>query len=628
MATRFSYSSLSTLSRRSQSPIEMAENESLSPLSEPNCPHGSSKNASHSSLNEGRVHRARPATAAQSLQTTEKKPFDWAGSWMWEIASAVSSVICIALLIGFLAYINGTPYEDWKYRISPNAVVSVIATAAKAAMIIPVSSCLSQIKWNHYKSHNPLYHIQVLDQASRGPLGACKVLWRLTPGLATAGAMLMILSVAIDPFTQQILVFPSRAVEARNETASIQKVQEYSSSWASRGLDTINENTILVSQTMRYNPDPALLVAILSGLSQQNEPLDPVCTTGRCWYRDFVSLGVCNYCEDVTSRAFQECKPSDGGAFEPEWSNVPTMCNYTSPNGFNFSANPRHFGYGDGGYTSIQNPWTSKTRTDGRSILGIHTPIVSFFAAKYSRVSFWTLENKTLPEEKPEMTECAVYFCEREYTHNNFTPSHSIQPSRSQQLLYDTGLFPTNVPITLPNGAQSLSDNSTYAIEETTLSAMKETLENLLNTTIVADNPPSNLDISTMLYTQKNITEAIAAMANSMTDEMRSSTKSIVIGGHALLTESFIHVRWLWIIFTGTIVALSIMLLTITVMVSRRQYAVLWKSSVLPLLISHVQPRAEHDMDSIRNVDKLERISKNTTVLMEDNQNGLYFTER
>jgi hypothetical protein len=54
----------------------------------------------------------------------------------------------MALLIGFLKYDDGKIYRGWEYSISSNAVASVIGTIANAAILISVSSWLSQIKWN------------------------------------------------------------------------------------------------------------------------------------------------------------------------------------------------------------------------------------------------------------------------------------------------------------------------------------------------------------------------------------------------------------------------------------------------------------------------------------------------
>ncbi|KAJ5982080.1 hypothetical protein N7451_012180 [Penicillium sp. IBT 35674x] len=86
---------------------------------------------------------ADPQIEQQSPLQTPKTPssfqaHDAEGSWTWEIAGALVSVVCITLLIGFLVYVNGRTYSSWQYSISPNAVVSILAAFAKAATLRPI----------------------------------------------------------------------------------------------------------------------------------------------------------------------------------------------------------------------------------------------------------------------------------------------------------------------------------------------------------------------------------------------------------------------------------------------------------------------------------------------------------
>lgn len=74
----------------------------------------------------------------------EREPFNWSGSWVWEIGAAVLGTVCIALLTGFLAYANDNAYASWQYSVSPNAVISIIVTAAKAVILSLVTSCMHQ----------------------------------------------------------------------------------------------------------------------------------------------------------------------------------------------------------------------------------------------------------------------------------------------------------------------------------------------------------------------------------------------------------------------------------------------------------------------------------------------------
>lgn len=142
----------------------------------------------------------------------------------------------------------------------------------------------------------------MLEQASRGPWGALEVFWTLRPGLATIGAVLMIIAVAIDPFAQQILVYPSREVQAYNETAYAQYAHEYMPAWSTGSAADSSQSEVRLSEV-----EPTRQVAIMSGLSQTSSPLDPECSSGTCEYPNFVSLGVCSQCKDITQTAQQHC---------------------------------------------------------------------------------------------------------------------------------------------------------------------------------------------------------------------------------------------------------------------------------------------------------------------------------
>jgi hypothetical protein len=73
---------------------------------------------------------------------------------------------------------------------------------------------------------------------------------------------------------------------------------------------------------------------ILSGVSQTYSHLAPVCSTGTCEYDDFVTLGVCTECEDITAKTSQNCVLEASGLSD----GFPVAANYTytSPSGAEF----------------------------------------------------------------------------------------------------------------------------------------------------------------------------------------------------------------------------------------------------------------------------------------------------
>lgn len=92
-------------------------------------------------------------------------------SWWPEIIWCVFAVGLLAALIGLLKAFDGKPAPEW--FVSLNTVVAAISTICRAAMVIPVSEGLSQLKWNAFvRSQRPLNDLKTFDQASRGPFGS------------------------------------------------------------------------------------------------------------------------------------------------------------------------------------------------------------------------------------------------------------------------------------------------------------------------------------------------------------------------------------------------------------------------------------------------------------------------
>lgn len=562
------------------------------------------------------------------------KDIDWAGSWVWEIGGSILSVICVALLMGFLAYVNGMAYASWQYTISPNAVVSVITAFAKAAMLIPVSSCLGQLKWRQGRHQKPmrLYHFYVLDQASRGPYGALEVFWTIGSTLAILGALLTVLSVAIDPFTQQILSFPAREVQAHNVTASAQKAQVYAPEWAETTINT-------------FELEPTMQTAILTGLARINTPLQPNCPTVHCDYPDFVTLGICTQCEDVTEKTVQTCHPLSNTSAGWEWFNsypeyqpIPADCSYSTPDGFQFTpeliaALPMY-----GGFNLERQPFTSIATSSSQTPDG--GLLVSFFSAKYPSKIYYRVSNVSAVEPKPIMTQCSVHLCEKQYTQNNVsTNSRGLHPSRTKPLAhYTLDMNDKTLLILVPeNGTETLSKNSTYRLDVMSWQSFTNTMRMFFNVTFLQGNPYTSetsyptlpgVQSAPVLFNSDNITDSLARMGESMTDNIRSSNKGTLVNGRAFLTETYIHVRWPWTILLIVSVALAIVHFAATAIASRGQ-PVLWKSSVFPFLVGRLETIPEHDMARLRRMDQVCSMSRKIKVVVENHDDGpLLFAER
>lgn len=170
--------------------------------------------------------------------------------WIWEILASAFSMICIAIIVIVLIYENGKPLSRWALLIPPNAVISFIAALAKASCVLVLAEIIGQLRWMHLAnrplklsdlqvryihltSRNWRMHsyccVQVYGDASRGPYGAFKLVLRSRPGafMASCASVLMIAALFIDPFSQLVLTFPSRAVSAPEQSASIRVAKAF-----------------------------------------------------------------------------------------------------------------------------------------------------------------------------------------------------------------------------------------------------------------------------------------------------------------------------------------------------------------------------------------------------------------
>lgn len=549
------------------------------------------------------------------------KQFDWTGSWGWEITSIIFSLCCLAILVVYLRFIDGMRYASWQYRLSPNTIASLIVTIAKAAMLISISSCLGQLKWDKNKKMKPapLYHMQALDQASRGPWGALEVCWRwrMRPGLATAGAFLMIWAVAMDPLAQQLLTFPSLRKEAPDEKAYVQKtnsveilpeqLQKSNQHLANQALSNIGTADILGDD---------MLMAIMDGVMGTNKALEPMCSTNECRYPDFVSLGICSQCEDVTARSTQFCEM----VYRPyTWNTTfPLNCTYTSPSGHLIESDiqPDTGGVtGDNSSVIFSRPlWISSAAS--KSMNERKPYVVSILAAKYDHLLEYKSHNTTDWEQKPPLVECNITWCERKYTGNFYNSgSHrSVVATSSENL---EGFVGAQHP---PDGRTSLSPGTFYNISIGYHLMLEDALKAAFKAKILNGAREYGSSPALWLYKSRNISELIARMATSMTDVIRNTptAHNFTVQGTAYRVETYIHVRWGWIAVPIASVVASVMLLSFTILATRKQNAVLWKSSILPLLVGKLETKPEHDLAFLSDhVGEVIDMSKEILVLTE-----------
>jgi hypothetical protein len=134
--------------------------------------------------------------------------------WWWE---AVCCIIALGALIAIVATIRiyeSKPLPHFRYGLSVNAIIAAYTVIFKAAAGLVLAEGISHLKWIAVAQPQALSTFVAHDNASRGPLGALKLLWKnqyksgkmhFLPFISSLGALITVLILLLDPFSQQII---------------------------------------------------------------------------------------------------------------------------------------------------------------------------------------------------------------------------------------------------------------------------------------------------------------------------------------------------------------------------------------------------------------------------------------
>lgn len=150
-----------------------------------------------------------------------------------------------------------------------------------------------QLKWRWFQNDRSLQDVVTFDAATRGPLGSLSLLWalRLQHPLASCGALITILMLAIDPFTQQMIRYYNCTLPVDKYRATIPRTNLYRAVAA-------DGNFYGASQA---STDHGLLAAINAGIFAPGNLVAPSCPTGNCSFpQPYSTVAYCSSCEDLS----------------------------------------------------------------------------------------------------------------------------------------------------------------------------------------------------------------------------------------------------------------------------------------------------------------------------------------
>lgn len=142
---------------------------------------------------------------------------------------ALSSAALLSI-VAVLFTFDQKPLTSWKATLRPNTVIAILSTVSKSALLMVIGSGIGQLKWVYFEQRpHCVADFAVFDEASRGPLGSSKLLlrihWRAT--LASIGALLTLLALAMDPFVQQVISYDPVFLDAVDLVSAIGAARAY-----------------------------------------------------------------------------------------------------------------------------------------------------------------------------------------------------------------------------------------------------------------------------------------------------------------------------------------------------------------------------------------------------------------
>ncbi|KAK7961909.1 uncharacterized protein PG986_002734 [Apiospora aurea] len=218
--------------------------------------------------------------------------------------------MCFLILIvpfvalGTLLPYHGKPLPQWPFRITINSLISIYSTVLKAAISVVLSSGLGQLQWAWFRSLRPLHDAVRYDEATRGPWGSLQILYfhRLRQPLTALGALIMILTVGVDPFVQQVL----RTVDCNSYSDHEQALLPRANVFGDFG---IKDDPFLSISKEQLDLRSATFEGVMSsGTTDASQ-----CPTGNCTFpTNFTTLGICHQCHDESDQisVVRTCVPA------------------------------------------------------------------------------------------------------------------------------------------------------------------------------------------------------------------------------------------------------------------------------------------------------------------------------
>ncbi|KAI1733682.1 hypothetical protein F4680DRAFT_462947 [Xylaria scruposa] len=492
--------------------------------------------------------------------------------WTPEVFSAIFSVIFLLALIILLSRLDGRPISNWTIAVSPNAVVAILSIGSKASLIYALGQTISQLKWLHLtKKPDSLDDLQHYDDASRGPLGAFRMFFKVRSGhfIAYLGCVIILLALAFEPFSQQLLHFVERVVIVDGTQSSVSFSTAYD--YQFDGVDGASE--VIVGP--RDNP---MTAAAVNGVYDVVKDPPFVCPGTTCTYPTFTTLGLCSECADITKTIAVK-----------RLNATYQLYSFTTPNNLTLQASAL-----SDAHSGFKHTLTNATaRTLNSAFAGLGIPVRTGIIRFPDTQSDGSRSNSQNWMKTMQAYECTISYCGRQYSGWNVTngtisqgEEKIIKLNNTDDPTKSTGLYRLLKPLDPTESLGDFAANNSFLINFLDGENMDSILSSIFT---ISNQVPTTQQIgASALYASPDVIKTMDNVARGMSYHMMAGPNSTMVYGDVFATLAYMEVHWPWITLLVAIVVVSAACLTAAMWMTYKERQLIWKSSLKPLLLPDV----------------------------------------
>lgn len=504
-----------------------------------------------------------PSQSVQHAEHSEspyKSPLTW---WWLELGSMFLSIAFTIALFVILLHFRNQPFVDvWQkhFSVDPNTLASAFMTIAKAALLLPVAECISQLKWTYLTEEaRRLDKLDMFVDAGKEP---------------PHGQFLFLLSFPYREKVGRTISTPLRKIPMANAAAALGRTQIYDSGSGNGSPGQLS--------------DVRMQGAVFDGLYALNRTIPFTCPTGNCTFWEFGSLGICSSCQDVTTTTLKDCHRSK----------MQTICKYHTPSGFTLKSS-----------NVTDDPSGEKTHVDIMTTTNDTNP---FYLAAFM-----------LPESEawePTISECSLKWCGKIY--NNASVINGTLFANVSQEVPVSGILSTKSGITTDDGPpgaalppfstltapSSFPNGTNFTLHSFGVLATQKFLGHLFNGSLdiasgVYSTSAANDYVMFQLYNRNNISDTLASIATSMTDYIRYGPNTTTADGLTFTEQQYVRIESPWLLLPLLLILSGAVMLGASMALTMRTNTLPWKGSSLPLFFRQefgtrqfrdIENRAEH----------------------------------